>query len=91
MQPNTPHSESRSGYRPTYIWLGTDNAGADHVYRTSDETIHVIDGTRRSHREQLGGRRVEEWLDYVAHERGWLVQKMVSLVAAIEQSVQVSD
>jgi len=91
MQSNTPHSESRSGYRPTYIWLGKDNAGADHVYRTSDETIHVIDGTRRSHREPLGDRRVEEWLDYVDQQRGWLVQKMVSLVAAIEQSVQVSD
>jgi hypothetical protein len=67
----------RTDPRPTYIRLGVDTEHASHVYRTTDETIHVVDADgNREHVEALDGRSVHEWMDYVRTERGWTTQYM---------------
>ena len=70
-EPTRPWSDSRTGYRPTYIELGVDAEGRSHVYRTSDETVHVIADGERVHVEALDGRHVDEWMAYVAERVGW--------------------
>ncbi len=62
--------------RPTYLPIGTDGEGAHHVYRTIDESVHVINDGKRIHREDLGERSVNEWLAYVADVRGWTEQHL---------------
>ena len=57
--------------RPDYVILGTDGAGAHHVYRTRDETVHVVRDDTREHVEQLGDRPVEEWMAFVGDRRDW--------------------
>jgi len=77
MNPNEstqPWSDSRTGYRPTYILLGRDAADRSHVYRTGDETVHVITDTERVHVERLDGRSVDEWMHYVDARVGWCRQ-----------------
>lgn len=74
MNPNDttqPWSDNRTGYRPTYIQLGTDAADRSHVYRTRDETIHVVADTERVHVERLDGRSVDEWMAFVDTRVGW--------------------
>jgi hypothetical protein len=38
------NARKRTDPRPAYIELGDDTDGASHVYRTTDETIHVVQG-----------------------------------------------
>ncbi|QGN05867.1 hypothetical protein Hrd1104_00215 [Halorhabdus sp. CBA1104] len=66
-------SSSRRGTDPrdNYIPLGTDADGRSHVYRTLDETIHVIDGDERTHREAIATRSVDEWMAFVEGRVGW--------------------
>jgi hypothetical protein len=71
MQPKQPWSDSRTGYRPTYITLGTDAEDRSHVYRTPDETVHVVADGDRVHVEALEGRSVDEWMAYVDERVGW--------------------
>lgn len=58
--------------RPNYSYTGTDTDGADHIYRTIDETVHVITPNGdREHVEQLNGRSIHEWMAFVDDKRGW--------------------
>lgn len=61
----------RGDARDNYIPLGTDADGRSHVYRTLDETVHVIDGTERVHREDVTHRSVDEWMAFVEGRVGW--------------------
>jgi hypothetical protein len=74
MNPNDttqPWSDNRTGYRPTYIQLGTDAADRQHTYRTADETVHVVCDGDRVHVERLDGRSVDEWMAFVDTRVGW--------------------
>lgn len=59
--------------RPRYVPLGTDTAGAHHVYRTADETILVVADGRVTHRLDLGSRSVDDYVRFVREEtaREW--------------------
>lgn len=59
------------GGRPAYILVGTDREGAQHVYRTTDETVHVIQNGERELVQSVQAHGIEAWLAYVADERGW--------------------
>lgn len=63
--------EKCTDVRPTYIVLVTDADGADHIYRTDDETVHVVTDAGRDRVEQLGARSVDEWITFVDERRGW--------------------
>jgi hypothetical protein len=72
MSSTTPTDKSDSAHRPRYIILGTDTDGADHVLRTVDDTVFVIDTTgRREARDSLAGCSWQAYRSYVAHRRGW--------------------
>lgn len=43
MQLDAPHSENRTGYRPTWLMLCVDSAGRDWLFRTRDGMVFVID------------------------------------------------
>lgn len=74
----TDPTTDRTDPRPNYIHLGVDTDHSSHVYRTTDETVHVVDAHgAREHRESLGSRSVHDWMDYVATKRGWTTQYMV--------------
>lgn len=72
----TDPTTNRTDPRPNYIRLGVDTDSASHVYRTTDETIHVVRDAARERVQNLDGRSVHEWMDYVATERGWTTQYM---------------
>jgi len=61
----------RTDPRAKYIFVGIDKAGGHHIYRTSDETVMVIEGTTIAYKHDLDGRSINEWLDYVEGKRGW--------------------
>jgi len=61
----------RGDARDNYVPLGTDAEGRHHTYRTLDESIHVIDGTERVHREDIATRSVDEWMAFVEGRVGW--------------------
>jgi hypothetical protein len=71
MTPTTPTTEKASPIRRRYVPLGTDQIGASHVYRTVDETIFVIQDRRITHRIDVDGRLVDDYMDHVAATRGW--------------------
>lgn len=59
--------------RPKYIFLGIDEIGGSHVYRTVDETIFALDKTGRvQHRFDVSTRRVDSYVKFVENKRGWL-------------------
>lgn len=71
MTNNTRTRQKRHGriaYRPRYIYLGHCSEGADHLYRTIDETILLVRDGRIVARFDLGelGKTVD---DYVTHVR----------------------
>jgi hypothetical protein len=45
--------------------LGDDTDGASHVYRTTDETIHVVQDGERVQRFSLGARTVDDYVKFV--------------------------
>ncbi|WP_277540240.1 hypothetical protein [Haloarcula laminariae] len=51
--------------------LGTDVEGFDHHYWRGADCVVVYDDQGVDHIEYLGGRVLDDWLAYVAHERGW--------------------
>lgn len=58
-------------YRPRYIHLGVDAAGASHCYHTPTESVYEIrDGAIRD-RRQLGHRSIETYITAVGDERDW--------------------
>jgi len=71
MAMNTTTDDGNSvSVRPRYLDLGTDAEGAVHTYRTTDETIHVVQDDQYEVVE-LSGRPVEDWMDWTERERGW--------------------
>jgi len=75
MTPTTPSAEKASPIRRNYVPLGTDQHGASHVYRTVDETIFVIHDARVTHRIDVDGRLVDDYMDHVKETRGWADQR----------------
>lgn len=88
MSTKHPTQRKRTDPRANYLHAGVDTDGSHHVYRTIDETIHVITPAGdREHVEQLDGRSVHEWMAFVADVRGWTEQYLVdSFGDALEQA-----
>lgn len=55
--------------------LGTDAEGREHTYCTRDETIIVVRDGQRVHREDLGPRSVDDWMEFVDARIGWADQR----------------
>jgi len=92
MATNTSHDRQKSSVnvRPAYIELGTDATGASHVYRTTDETIHVVADGGREHVADVADRPVDDWMTFVRQERGWADEQYgVGLVDMLQQRVEV--
>jgi hypothetical protein len=53
MQLDAPHSENRTGYRPTWLLLCVDAAGRDWLFRTRDGMVFVINERRVVKRQPL--------------------------------------
>jgi hypothetical protein len=66
----------RGRIRPHYIRLGVDNRGADHVYQTTSETIHIIheDGSR-GRRLVPADKTIDDYMAAVADAHGWAVER----------------
>lgn len=67
--------------RPAYILIGIDTAGAHHVYRTTDESVHVLEGGERTHRFDLESHEnplegVNDWIAHVEAARGFETQHL---------------
>ena len=71
MSTNVRSSDKRTDPRDSYIQIGVDQEGAHHLYRTEDETVHVIRDGQRTYRQDLDGRSINEWINYVRGKRGW--------------------
>ena len=72
MSTNTRSTQERTAVRPRYVSLGVDADGSHHVYRTVDESIHVVHCERgREHVEHIARRPVDEWMVFVDERRGW--------------------
>ena len=70
---STKHSPRHQSTDPrdSYIMVGVDQEGAHHIYRTRDETVHVIKNGQRTYRQELDGRSVNAWITFVSERRGW--------------------
>jgi hypothetical protein len=64
-------TEKASPIRRNYVPLGTDQEDASHLYRTTTETIFVIHDARITHRIDVDGRLVDDYMDHVEANRGW--------------------
>lgn len=85
--------KKRTDPRPDYIHLGVDSEGTSHCYRTTDETVHVVnaDGDRE-YRYDLDGRSINHWMDYVEQKRGWATRHMwADLGEAVSARMEVED
>jgi hypothetical protein len=65
MKESNPNARKRTDPRPNYIPLGGDTDGASHVYRTTDETIHVVQDGERVQQFSLGTRTVDDYVKFV--------------------------
>ncbi|AGB39831.1 hypothetical protein [Natronococcus occultus] len=86
IQPRTPETvsaRSRTDPRPDYILVGIDTEDAHHVYRTTDETVHVIHDTDRTYRYDLAApdRSINDWIDYIQTRRGFRTQHRYKTLA----------
>lgn len=65
--------ENVSAYnpRPKYILAARDATGCEHVYRTADETVHIIHDGRRRQVVDLAANRlsIEDYITQVAAQR----------------------
>lgn len=74
-------ADTRSSVRPAYILLGRDTAGASHVYRTTDETIHVVQDGERVQKFVLDGRSVDDYVTFVrddVDDREWETRRYIA-------------
>lgn len=74
-------ASTRSSVRPAYILLGRDTAGASHVYRTTDETIHVVQGGEHVQRFDLGAQSVDDYVTFVrddVDDREWETRSYIA-------------
>ncbi|AGB37019.1 hypothetical protein [Natronococcus occultus] len=86
IQPRTPETvsaRSRTDPRPDYILVGVDTEDAHHIYRTTDETIHVIHNADRTYRYDLAAlnRSINDWIDYIQTQRGFTTQHLYKTLA----------
>jgi uncharacterized protein YllA (UPF0747 family) len=51
--------------------FGVDGAGAAHHHDEWNDRVAVIEADGEVHHHDLDGRDLEEWIAYVASERGW--------------------
>lgn len=56
---------------PNHVVLGVDETGAIHHWARADQFIYVVDSGGLEGRYALHGRRVNEWVLFVAERRGW--------------------
>jgi hypothetical protein len=76
--------DEKGTVREPYLLLGVDALGNHHVFRTTDDTIHVVGDGRRHHVEDL--RRpwdADEWMHYVADKYGWQRAEYGTGIAAV--------
>lgn len=81
MKPEMPNRKKRTGVRPTYIELGEDTKGAWHLFRTVDETIHVVQDGARIQRFDLDGTSADEYVQFVrddVDDRDWATRKFLA-------------
>jgi len=71
MATNATPTQERTAVRPTYFDLGTDTEGAHHTYCTLTDEVHVVQDGAREIVQELDGRDIDDWMDYVQQERGW--------------------
>lgn len=74
MKKSNRNPRKRTDPRPGYIKLGDDTDGAFHIYRTTDETIHVVQNGERVQKFDLNGRSVDDYVKFVRDdldEREW--------------------
>jgi len=91
MATNACTTENRTGIRPTYIALGHNDDGAVHTYRTTDETVHVVQDGKRTHVQELGTKSVDAWIDYVdARRRLDRRDYGLSVAEMLERQVEVA-
>ena len=70
--PNEGTADNRGGVRPDYIELGTDTAGASHIYRTFNETIVVVQNGESTDRFDVAD--VDDYVTFARDEvadRDW--------------------
>jgi hypothetical protein len=78
---NDANAGKRTDPRPAYIELADDTDGASHVYRTTDETIHVVQDGKRVQRFSLGTRTVDDYVKFVRDDvegRGWKNRRYIA-------------
>ncbi|ELZ96638.1 hypothetical protein [Haloferax sulfurifontis] len=68
MKESDANARKRTDLRPAYIELGDDTDGASHVYRTTDESIHVVQNGERIQKFVLNGRSVDDYVKFVRDE-----------------------
>ncbi|WP_222913543.1 hypothetical protein [Natrinema sp. SYSU A 869] len=98
IQPRTHETVSEvqsTGPREDYIPIGTDTEGAHHVYRTTDESVHVIGDGERTVRYDLEGlhKSIDDWIDYIdARRDGFETQHLYkTLSGSLENTVEVGN
>ena len=81
MKESDPNAPKRTDPRPAYIELGDDTHGAFHGYRTTDETIHVVQDGERVQKFVLNGRSVDDYVNFVRDDvegREWENRRYVA-------------
>lgn len=54
-------------------YVGTDGDGADHYHAPYEGRVWVVQDGEIVHEEDLAGRPIDHWIDYVRSERGaWI-------------------
>jgi hypothetical protein len=82
-------NSDRGRIRPHYIRLGVDDRGADHVYQTTTETIHIVheDGSR-GRRIVPTDKTIDDYMDAVRDAQGWRVERYgASLTEMLAETV----
>jgi len=86
--PEKASTTNTNDVRPAYIRLGTDATGASHVYRTTDETVHVVIDGEREHVADVADRPVDDWMAFIRDRRGWATERygvgLVDMLARAE-------
>lgn len=57
--------------RPNYFALGVDETGAHHCYCTKTDRVYAVADGDVSHVQDLNGRSLDEWMEFVDVRRGW--------------------
>lgn len=85
---DTTANQGNDGVRPDYIILGTDTTGAQHVYDTTTETVHIVhpDGSRGRKILWDTSKTVDDYVEAVADGRGWDTRRYGrSLIKAVTE------